>query len=320
MASGNDNNWGLRALGIAAYAVVSVRLYRHFGHRSKKVHHRGSSDIAVSSENENDCSVIELAACDLRDPASGEAYARSAKCTLVGTCHVSSKSQSLVRDTIERIRPQCIAIELCEERRALLRPKPTKALPLTFTDVWRCVWQRGKKDPRDGEKHQNGALQTLLVYLSQFVERRVETKAGTDFIAAFEQAKALRIPLKLVDRTISVTMARATAAMSTFSRIKFLCALGLTMYSVATTPTAATKLKVQFAASVTPSRVRRVDIFDTRCRSTKCSTRGKQTMRQNLCTDGSPSWRRRSLTSATCFLLLRCTICCSSRMSNAMAR
>ncbi len=115
---------------------------------------------------------------------------------LVGTAHISPESVRLVRETIDRLRPDGVCIELDEARyETLMRPEAIEKLDL------REVIRRRR-------------LMPLLVgiVLGAYQARlglRLGVEPGAELREAARTAEAAGIPVHLVDRNIRVTLLRS---------------------------------------------------------------------------------------------------------------
>jgi len=136
---------------------------------------------------------------------------------LVGTAHISRESAQLVRDVIERERPDCVCIELDSQRYAALSQKARwESLDL-------------KQIIRD---KQLAALLANLVLASyqRKLGGALGVLPGTELLAAAEMAGELGIPVALCDRDVRVTLRRAWASMSFFKKTQLLSGLGVSMF------------------------------------------------------------------------------------------
>ena len=131
---------------------------------------------------------------------------------LVGTAHVSRESADLVREVVQRERPDHVCVELDEQRyQALVQKKRWDNLDL------RQIIRRKQ-------------LATLLVnlMLSSFQKRigdKLGVLPGTELLEATRAAEEAGIPFSLSDRSVRVTMLRAWRLMSLWQRAKMFTAL-----------------------------------------------------------------------------------------------
>lgn len=114
---------------------------------------------------------------------------------LVGTAHVSAKSVEEVRDVIEQVKPDLVAVELCKARYDAL----TKDSAFRDLDVFKVV--------------REGKTLYLLAHLAlSSYQRRIGAslgvKPGAELLAAVTVANENSIPVELIDRDINVTLKR----------------------------------------------------------------------------------------------------------------
>lgn len=132
--------------------------------------------------------------------------------TLLGTAHISKESVDEVTAAVERIRPDCVAIELDEKRYRAM----------TDEESWRNL------DIISVLKRKEGFLLLANLVLAS-VQRRmgssVGVKPGDEMKAAVSKAKELDIPVRMVDRPVQITLRRAWAKNSAWGKSKLLAAL-----------------------------------------------------------------------------------------------
>ncbi|MBQ9495611.1 MAG: TraB/GumN family protein [Treponema sp.] len=132
--------------------------------------------------------------------------------TLLGTAHISNESIAEVIATIENLRPDCVAIELDEKRRA----------SMTDPEGYR------KLDIIAVLKRKEGFLLLANLVLASFQKRmgqNVGVKPGDEMLAAMTAASKLNIPCIMIDRPIAITLRRAWAKNSLWGKCKLLSAL-----------------------------------------------------------------------------------------------
>ena len=128
---------------------------------------------------------------------------------IVGTAHISQESTDLVREVIEREKPDTVCVELDEQRyQSLIDQKKWEALDL------REIIRRKQ-------------LMTLIInlLLSSYQKRlgqKLGVAPGTELLEATKVAKELDIPLELVDRDVRITLRRAWNSMSFIEKMKLL--------------------------------------------------------------------------------------------------
>ena len=131
---------------------------------------------------------------------------------LVGTAHISSTSVELVRNQIEEWRPDLVAVELCESRKAsLLEPNA-----LDNEDLLKIL--------NEGKSHMI-LLQSALAAEQRRMGISSGEKPGAELLAAIEAADEAEIPVELIDRDVLITLRRAWSKMGFFEKFRVLDAL-----------------------------------------------------------------------------------------------
>ena len=131
---------------------------------------------------------------------------------LLGTAHVSQTSCDEVKAAIIEKKPDCVAIELDEQRFASLNDK----------DHWKNL------DIIKVLREKKGFLLLANLVLSSFQKRmgaNVGVKPGDEMRAGIDAAKELGIPAEMVDRPIQTTLRRAWSKNSGYGKMKLLSAL-----------------------------------------------------------------------------------------------
>ncbi len=131
---------------------------------------------------------------------------------VVGTAHVSQESADLVREVIEKERPDCVCVELDRQRYEALSQRQR------FEDL----------DLREVIRRRQ--LATLIVNLMLAAYQRqlglqLGVMPGTELLAATEVAQELAIPVALCDRDVGITLRRAWRAMSPWKKFLLMSAL-----------------------------------------------------------------------------------------------
>jgi pheromone shutdown-related protein TraB len=130
---------------------------------------------------------------------------------LVGTAHISQASTELVREVIERERPDVVCVELDEQRyKTLSDQRKWESL-----DLRQVIRQK--------------QLMTLIInlLLSSYQKRlgqKLGVAPGTELLEATKVANELGIPVELVDRDVRITLRRAWNSMSFWEKSKLLSA------------------------------------------------------------------------------------------------
>ncbi len=131
---------------------------------------------------------------------------------VVGTAHVSQESADLVREVIEKERPDCVCVELDAQRyEALSQRQRFEALDL------RQVIRRRQ-------------LSTLIVNLilasyQKQLGLQLGVLPGSELLEATRIAQQLGIPVALCDREVGITLRRAWRSMSPWKKFVLLSAL-----------------------------------------------------------------------------------------------
>lgn len=136
----------------------------------------------------------------------------SRKITLVGTAHVSKESVDEVKETINSINPDCVAVEL-DEKRADSIKNPTRYSQLDLVKVL---------------KRKEGFLLLANLMLASYQRRmglNAGVKPGDEMIAAMNAAEEKNIRCSLVDRPIQITLKRAWGKNSFWGKCKLLATL-----------------------------------------------------------------------------------------------
>lgn len=121
--------------------------------------------------------------------------------TLVGTAHVSKDSVREVQETIARVKPAVVAVELDDNRRkALVDRKTFEETPIT--------------DLLKGGRGSFILAQTLLASYQRRMGAKEGVEPGAEMLAAIQSADAHGAKLALVDRDIGVTLRRAYGLMT----------------------------------------------------------------------------------------------------------
>lgn len=131
---------------------------------------------------------------------------------LLGTAHVSKESCDEVRTVINEKKPDCVAIELDEQRYAALND----------SESWKNL------DIIKVLKEKKGFLLLANLVMANFQRKigaNVGVKPGDEMRAGIDEAKNLNIPCEMVDRPIQTTLRRAWGMNSSSGKVKLLSAL-----------------------------------------------------------------------------------------------
>jgi pheromone shutdown-related protein TraB len=136
---------------------------------------------------------------------------------IIGTAHISQRSVDLVRETIEAEAPDCVCVEIDEQRyEAMVNPRAWESLNLI-----------------DVMKRKQTTFLIARLALTAFQKRMSSytgVKPGAEMLAAVECAEEREIPIVLADRDIRTTLLRAwrTTPFWKRSQIAVMLVLGLT--------------------------------------------------------------------------------------------
>jgi len=131
---------------------------------------------------------------------------------LVGTAHVSSESVELVQTTIESVKPEVVAVELCTQRMQAI-DKKKKWGDVEITEVL-----------KKGQTHLF-LTQLMLSNIQRRIGEDFGVKPGAEMLTAVERAREAGIDVALVDRDVKVTLKRALAKMSLKEKFKMVTGL-----------------------------------------------------------------------------------------------
>jgi pheromone shutdown-related protein TraB len=128
---------------------------------------------------------------------------------IVGTAHISKQSADLVREVIEKEKPDTVCVELDQQRyKALVEEKKWESLDL------KTVTKQKQ-------------LSTLLVnlLLSSYQKKlgnKLGVKPGIELLEATKVAQENNTPVELCDRDVRITMRRAWNSLSFFKKMQLL--------------------------------------------------------------------------------------------------
>lgn len=136
---------------------------------------------------------------------------------LVGTAHVSQRSVDLVREVIERERPDAVCIELDAGRyEALSQEKKFE-----------------EQDLREVMKNKQIATLMLNLILASYQRRlglQLGVTPGSELLEAGKAADEYGIPISLCDRDVRITLRRAWQSISWTQRFRLVSELGLSLF------------------------------------------------------------------------------------------
>ena len=128
---------------------------------------------------------------------------------IVGTAHISRQSAELVKEVIEKEKPDTVCIELDEKRLQALSEKNR--------------WENLDLKSLIRQKQ----LSTLIInlVLSSYQKKlgeKLGVTPGTELLEAANTAKEKNIPIELCDREVRITLKRAWHSMGFLQKLKFL--------------------------------------------------------------------------------------------------
>ena len=136
---------------------------------------------------------------------------------LVGTAHVSQQSVDLVREVIERERPDAVCIELDEGRyEALSQEKRFE-----------------EQDLREVLRKKQLATLLLNLILASYQRRlglQLGVAPGSELMEAARAAEEHGIPIALCDRDVRITLRRAWQSLSWWQRFRLVTELGASLF------------------------------------------------------------------------------------------
>ncbi len=126
--------------------------------------------------------------------------------TVVGTAHISQESINEVRKKILELKPDLVAVELCESRyKGLLEQKDVPIFELI--------------------KNKNSFVliaNILLSFLQRRLGEKVGVKPGKEMLTAIDTAKETNAKVALIDRDVRITLDRALVKMGFFEKLRVL--------------------------------------------------------------------------------------------------
>eukprot|EP00890_Picochlorum_soloecismus_P005933 jgi/Picsp_1/6340/NSC_03689-R1_family protein len=154
---------------------------------------------------------------------------------VIGTAHISEKSQIEVSRVIEAIKPENVVVELCRSRSSLLydnknvrkmNDQKANALDLNgenfFETIQRSLYLGGRSAL---------FLRILLSYISSNITKDLGVESGGEFKAAQVAADKIGAQVVLGDRPIEITLRRAWVSLPFQSRVRLVLDLFQTIRS-----------------------------------------------------------------------------------------
>jgi pheromone shutdown-related protein TraB len=162
----------------------------------------------------------DVAADDTLDPLAGQPITELERdgvhYTLLGTAHVSQASVDAVRLLAAQQRFDAIAVELCEPRYQSMRNPDA----LAKLDLFRVI--------KEGKVSLVAANLALSAYQRRLAEQ-LGVEPGAEMRAAIEEGDRLRLPVWRVDRDISTTLKRTSAAVGFWQRLLMMSGLAVSL-------------------------------------------------------------------------------------------
>ncbi|MCQ6963825.1 TraB/GumN family protein [Methanolobus chelungpuianus] len=128
---------------------------------------------------------------------------------IVGTAHVSEKSVREVNDTISRVKPDIVAVELCRARYESIKGNVQNA-------------QIPVKELLKGGKIYFYIVHMLLAHIQKKFADQMGIQPGAEMIGAIEAAEASGAQVLLIDRNVQVTLQRFWSKMGFIEKIKMM--------------------------------------------------------------------------------------------------
>lgn len=164
--------------------------------------------------------LADLAGEAEQDPLAGQPIAEIERdgvhYTLLGTAHVSQASVDAVRALAAQQRFDAIAVELCEPRYQSMRDPDA----LAKLDLFRVI--------REGKVGFVAANLALSAYQRRLAEQ-LGVEPGAEMRAAIEEGDRLRLPVWRVDRDVSTTLKRTSAAVGFWQRLMMMSGLAASL-------------------------------------------------------------------------------------------
>jgi len=157
--------------------------------------------------------MVEVIGLDMVDvDGAKDTEIRDNDVVVIGTAHVSEKSVEEVTTAIEDLKPDIVAVELCESRyRAITGQEETGEIQI--------------KELLSGNKLYLILVQLFLAYIQKKIGAEMGVKPGSDMIAAIDAAHKMGARVALVDREIGVTIQRFWSSMRFREKVKLVVSL-----------------------------------------------------------------------------------------------
>ncbi|MBT6995090.1 conjugal transfer protein TraB [Candidatus Woesearchaeota archaeon] len=126
--------------------------------------------------------------------------------TIIGTSHISKQSVNDVKEHILIEKPEIIAIELDKIRLYSLLNKKKKLKSVDFRKI--------------------GFTGLIFNFIGAYIEKKlgklVDTKPGSEMLAAIKLARQEKIPISLIDQDIRITLKKITKNITWKEKFRFL--------------------------------------------------------------------------------------------------
>lgn len=159
-----------------------------------------ATETNLNAVTNNIIPVSEEEAQNVQDPT---------RIIIIGTAHVSEKSVREVRESIEREKPDIVAIELDQNRyKGMTDPDADKDRQISFKEIL-----------KPGQTFYY-LLYSFLVYIQKKMGEQMGVPPGSEMFAAIDGAHEVGAGISLIDRDIQVTFKRFLAKLSFTEKIK----------------------------------------------------------------------------------------------------
>ena len=172
------------------------------------------SDVIIPQLNMPlDSNITNLNACsnsDFGNQHSSEEMEckKPTQIIIIGTAHVSEQSVREVKETIEREKPDIVAVELDQNRYKGMTEPDSGDSEISFKDVL-----------KPGQTFYY-LLYGFLAYMQRKMGEQLGVPPGSEMMAAVESARESGAGIALIDRDIQVTFKRFLAKLSFIEKIK----------------------------------------------------------------------------------------------------
>ena len=132
---------------------------------------------------------------------------------LIGTAHVSQESADLVKEVIDKEKPDTVCIELCENRYKSIKER----------DNW------SKMDLVKVIKEKKALILIINFMLASFqrkIAKKLGVRPGQEMIQAIESADEHKLDVAVIDRDVRKTISRTWGFMSFKSKFKLFVGMG----------------------------------------------------------------------------------------------